>query len=413
MGAAMEPAKAPPRATGNRPHASRPAPPPAHPAPASQRRVPAWAVLTIAGLALALGVAITWGVMAGRGGGAAPDGDSSNASGGGGAGATSGPLAINLVSAADRGCSPDTFTPHDLRVTVSVDGKQVLQAYAEQVNDPVYAEIAEVRIPEGSARVAVIVEEAEPGGFLGLEDRFIPCDASPGAETTFTLQWDGSFQQVTAQGDGEQSAIVRLVLGAGAPPKPVAQAQAKGAHAITVSWDSHASATMHRIAGGGYGSVVRTAGAGAGSVEFTGLCDNHAYTLRVIRDAGAWSVASAAVTATTANAAPAAPSILGAARRDGRLHLEWEEETTHDIERYELHVGASASFTPSSSTRADTYEAAGSSRHFSTSFTDKTGTYVRIVAVDTGGLQAVSEAFKVGDPDRQGELTGFGSCNLA
>lgn len=408
----MEPAQAPPRAAGNRPHVARPASARAHPT-SGPRRVPAWAVLTIAGLALALGVAITWGVMANQGGGAAPDGDGPNASGTGGTGSPSGPLTINLVSAADRGCSPDTFTPHDLRVTVSVDGKQVLQAYAEQVNDPVYAEIAEVRVPQGGARVAVTVEEAEPGGFLGLEDRFIPCDASPGAETTFTLQWNGAFQEVTAQGDGEQSAIVRLVLGAGAPPKPVAQAQAKGAHAITVSWDSHASATMHRIAGGGYGPVVRTAGAGAGSVEFTGLCDNHAYTLRVIRDAGAWSVASAAVTATTSNVAPAAPAILGASRRDGRLYLEWEEETTHDIERYELHVGASASFTPSASTKAGAYDSAVSSRHLSNSFADKAGAYVRVVAVDTGGLQAVSEAFKVGDPDREGKLTGFDSCNLA
>ncbi|MCA1819538.1 MAG: hypothetical protein LC620_05735, partial [Halobacteriales archaeon] len=51
-------------------------------------------------------------------------------------------VTVNLLWAEDHGCTPDTYTAADMRVTVKLDGDVVLQAYAPQQNRPDYAAAA-------------------------------------------------------------------------------------------------------------------------------------------------------------------------------------------------------------------------------------------------------------------------------
>lgn len=320
---------------------------------------------------------------------------------------------VNVLSAASLGCSPDSFTSPDLRVTVTVEGATVLQtAKAQDDAQPLYAAVGALgRAPP--FEVTVVVEEAEPGGFLGLGTSWVLCDVWPGDGTAATFGYDGTTRAVTARGDGDRAALVDLVLGDGAPPAPRVSVTA-GATWANVTWDADpsAQASGHRLALGGVGRVLAPVAAEAGTVRVDGLCDNQGYALRMIRDAAPWAVASEDVTFTTPNVPPAKPDVL-AVQDDGKnLTVRWSTTTHHDLAAVEVHAGATAGFVPGADTLRASQAAPAAAFDSSESAAPRRAgdAYVKVRIVDSGGLAAVSEARAVGTSASETRATSASSC---
>lgn len=316
----------------------------------------------------------------------------------------------NLVDAVSLGCSPDNFTSPDLRVTVQLDGQVLFQEYARQTQHPLFARA--LTLPEGrSGTLTVQVEEGEPGGFFGFGTTFIPCDAAPGHGDIFTTAWSGEARTILARGDSDRAAQVVLVVGPNMPPPAVVQVSAITPTQATVSWDSVPGATGYSLAAVEFGGVIRPLAAAAGNTTLDGLCDGQAYSFRILRQAGDWNVGTPTVTFTTANLAPAAPRILAANRSGAALELAWEEATPHDVGRYDIHAGGDAGFVPSAGNRIATANAVVRWREQSGTFAwNGSAGFVKVVAIDQGGLSAASPAFRLGDPRTAGTLRGSESC---
>lgn len=305
--------------------------------------------------------------------------------------AQAGMVAIDLVDATDHGCSPDTFTAPDLRVTVRLDGQVVIQDRGDNQDHPLYAHAVVVPVPDHPVPLSIEVEEGEPSGFLGLDTRFVACDDAPGDAAVFTTTWGGEAVTLHADGDGDHAADATVVLGPGAPAAPSVQV-AVGTGAAALSWDSLPGA-KHDLAWPAPGPPVTT-GLGNGT-RMDGLCDGEAYTLRVVRHVGDWAVGTD-VSFVTANRAPDPPLLRKVAAADGALTAWWEEATPHDVARYALHVGASPDFTPTDANRVVAF---GNTHYMGQRETypwNGTAAYARLVAIDVGGLSAASAAVPIG-----------------
>lgn len=318
---------------------------------------------------------------------------------------------INVVSANETGCSPDVFTSPDLRVRVLVNGAAVAVTEKAQDRDaPLLAFVvdAAAQLP---AVVSFEVEEAEPAGLFGTS--WVACSVAPGGQTRANVTYRGEAALVTTlRGDGDKAAEVTVVIGTSAPSTPTLQVSQIGSAHVDVVWSADASgrATGHRVASGLIGPVLGSASGTASGARISGLCDNHAYTYRLVRDATDWHVASADVAFTTANVAPSAAKVLSATRGG---NVTFESATSHDIARFEVHAAGSASFAPTNATLRATLAPSAFAR------TDATGvalrasdTHVVIRSVDTGGLTAVSAAFAIDGAAVQGSIVFAQTCSL-
>lgn len=319
---------------------------------------------------------------------------------------------VNLLWAEDRGCTPDDYSAADMRVTVKLDGKVILEAYAPQQNHPDFAAWVEMPRPAQTQRLTVRVEEGEPSGFLGLGTDFVNCDAAPSEEAdVYGMDWDGSSQSIDVRGDTENSARIRIQLGDDAPAVPVATISDVTAKGATIHWDADPTgrATSHRVAAGQYGLQLRTEGPEAGSATFDDLCDGMPYGLRVIRDSNDWSISSKDVTFDTLNLPPDPPRILSAKLSNEVLSLEWEEPTPHDIDHYDIHTGV-GDFAPKDETKSGTATSINVHDARGTARPKEGATHVKVVAIDEGGLTATSPAFRIGDDDQERNLRGRKDC---
>jgi hypothetical protein len=319
-------------------------------------------------------------------------------------------VTIDLVDAVSQGCSTDTVTDPDLRVTVRLDGAVVLQDAASDLEQPLYAHAVAVPTPDHAATLTVQVEEAEPGGFFGFGTSYIPCDVAAGAGDVFTTTWSGEARTLTLQGDAGNSAKVVVVLGPGAPAAPQVLVSGITAHGATVAWDSTTGATGHDLAPTRFGAPLRPLSAAAGTTALDGLCDGQPHEVRVVRHADPWSVASVDVRFTTLNDAPAPPRILSASLSGSTLSLAWEEPTAHDVTAYGIHAGADPGFSPTPANRVASDTPFASWRDQSGQFPWNGSGYVKVVATDAGGLSAASPAFHVGDPAVSKTLSGREEC---
>ncbi|HLE96010.1 MAG TPA: hypothetical protein VI997_01460 [Candidatus Thermoplasmatota archaeon] len=308
-------------------------------------------------------------------------------------------LDVNVVEASSAGCSPDAWTDPDLRVTVRVGGIVVLQTEkAQDTEEPYFAVVAATTAAQG-AKVSIEVEEAEPGGFLGLGTTWILCDVAPGSAAVLNLTWDGATMDVLAIGDGSHAARARVVLGSG-PPAPKLEVAA-GAFSANLSWDADptGAASGHRIGpGGNWFRPGRPLGASAGTLELAPLCDNSEHTYRVVREAAPWAVGSS-ITFRTLNAAPTAPRVLAAKANATNVSVAWESATAHDIAAYEVHAGPAGFEVDAASRRVDATQR-------NATFERRPGDIDVVVrSVDSGGLSATSAPFSIGEPDRAPILT--------
>jgi hypothetical protein len=302
-------------------------------------------------------------------------------------------VAINVVTAADHGCSPDTWTSPDLRVTVLVDGDQVLQTdKAQDESNPLYARLATLPAPSSPVQVSIQVEEAEPSGFLGLGTSWVPCDTDPGPGPTYTFSWDGGARTVVARGDAGNAAEATVVFGPGGPTEPKVAVDSEHGTLATVSWDA-APGLQHRLAWGSVGDVFATVPAGTSSHVMTGLCDDTGYVVRVVRDQEPWHAGSRDVPFRTANEAPSPPRILEARPVNGSIQLRVALPTSHDLARLRV-FGADTSDVPFAGTPM-LDDGSGPWSSWSGSVPDSPA-YVRVVVTDRGGLLAASDAFRVG-----------------
>lgn len=321
-------------------------------------------------------------------------------------GDATGDLAINVVSAVDLGCSDDTLAGQaDLRVTVSVDGQEQLRTVKAQDQDtPEYAAFTLVEGIGRPATVTVVVEEAEPGGFLGTGTTWETCDASPGSGTNHELTWDGDLETVVIRGDGDRPVEVHLVLGPQAPDPPTLSEETVGTDRATLSWDADPTAevTGHRLRWAPVGDELHAAGPEAGTHTVEGLCDNTPYTFQAIRDADPWHIGSQPLEIRTENRAPEAPVVLRADPGQANLTVAWLLPTSHDLAGLELHAGPNATFHPDGSTQVATFPGRLAFQPVEATVDDppSTATHVRVVATDTGNLTAVSEAFAIGQEPR-------------
>ncbi len=315
-------------------------------------------------------------------------------------------LAINVVSAEDLGCTDDTLAgPADLRVTVSVDGQARLQTVKAQDQDnPEYAAFTLIQAVELPATIQVVIQEAEPGGFLGTGTSWETCDAAPGASSTYEVTWEGDQRELVARGDGERAAEAIVVVGPEAPSRPALSEEATGTDQVTLAWEggTHEAITGHRLRWAQVGDQLHEAGPSAGQHTVRDLCDNTAYTFQVVRDAEPWHIASDPLEVTTANQAPQAPIIVRANTTDGNLTVAWLLPTSHDLERLDLHAARTGTFQPDETTRLATYRGPLGFQPVETTVTDvpTEATHVRVVATDTGGLSATSEPFAIGGEAR-------------
>ena len=295
--------------------------------------------------------------------------------------------AVNLVSATDHGCSPDTFTGPDLDVVVRLDGEAIISAEASDDRNPVFAILVPV---ERTGTVEVTAREREPFG------ESVTCDLTPGSGTTASFAWDGALTERTLRGSGERSAEVRLVLGR--PPAGVTglKAHADGT-SVRLTWTLP---TPHpdsvQVLRGTSGSAAAVLDGDAASARFDGLCDGRDYRVRVVAQSGPWWV-PVQVGFRTDNLPPAAPRILSARVQPGAgaepLRVEWEMASPHDIARYEVHAGTGG-FSPHGNTLQKSFEPEHGTRQ--SGFVPEGGSTVRVVAVDAGGLSSASEPFHVG-----------------
>jgi hypothetical protein len=313
---------------------------------------------------------------------------------------------INVVSAGDHGCSPDSFTSPDLRVTVLVDGQQALRtAKAQDQDDPLYAQLATVAAPTPSSpvQVTIQVEEAEPSGFFFTGTNWLHCDTDPGPGTDYTLSWDGRPLTIVTKGDASNAAEATVVLGPGAPPVPQVTASDLQPTSATLSWD--ASSAGHRVAWGNAGRVIATLPPGTASYTVTGLCDNTPYAVRVVRDVDPWHVGSADAPFTTANAAPQPPKVLSAKVDNGSLALRVGLPTSHDLAKLEVFGGPDASVPASGSPIVTDSHGPWFGSWYGSA--PGSAAYVRVRVTDTGGLSATSDAFQVGSPGQSGGPADF------
>ncbi len=135
------------------------------------------------------------------------------------------------------------------------------------------------------------------------------------------------------------------------------------------------------------------------SHTFTLLRDATPYWVRVsvVDTTGAVSP-PATVRVTTANAAPPAPTAAPRVEIGpelGAVTIRWEPSLAHDFARYEVHLGASAEFTPSP--RTVTSEFGDRARARLTLLGLSGVAHARVVVVDEGGLASPSPAARV-DP---------------
>lgn len=310
-------------------------------------------------------------------------------------------LWINVVSARSVGCSPDSFTSPDLRVLVFVNDAPAFETVkAQDQREPLYATLTRVSatLP---ARIRVEVEEAEPSGLFGTT--WVRCDTGQGTATSHTHTYAGGAPEaIVALGDGERAAEAVLAVGRVAPTLPEARATNVTATSATLSWalDLSGETTGYRIALAAPGPALATLGRGLASADATDLCDNQEHTLRVVRDAHPWAVASD-VTFRTANVAPAAPRVLAARNEGGNLTVEWEASDLHDAARFEVLVGASREPTDVRATVDAEGTPFGSLRE--TVALRGGDAWARVRLVDTGGLSGVSEAYGVDAPAREAD----------
>jgi hypothetical protein len=306
---------------------------------------------------------------------------------------------LTVVQAFDRGCSPDSATRPDLRVTVWVDGAQVAQTVkAQDRDDPLYGLFVPLAHPSAPVTVRVRVEEAEPTYFF-FGTTWVHCDTAPGNEEEGATTWDGSLQAFDARGDGGNAAEADLVLGGAAPTAPTLTVAVQGTHALRVTFDG--SAADQALHWGRVGPALAPLSPSAGAVTLSGLCDNQEYVLRVVRTALPWRVSSADAAATTANEAPAAPRVLSATMANGSVEVSWEEATPHDAATYDVYAADGSTVPLDAAHRIGSLHASTLLTHESGSFPWHGGGSVRVATTDSGGLSAASAAFEVGGPAEQ------------
>ena len=323
-------------------------------------------------------------------------------------------LFLNVVSARSLGCSPDSFTQPDLRVTVYVNGAVVLQTVeAQDESSPLFANLTSVQVAL-PAVVGVEVEEGEPGGFLGLGTSWVPCDAAPGDGARYNVTVEGATQRIVARGDGDNAAEAVVVVGRDAPAVPTLRLASATKDAATLAWSGDANATGHRVARPLYRGVLGEAGPGDATATFTGLCDNAVYAARVVRDQGPWSVTSRDLVFRTANVAPQPTRVLVAERAEGNVsNVSWESATTHDVRAFEVHMSSSPAFAPNASTlRATVTPGPGLTPRFEARAVSlRAGdAYVLVRTVDTGDLNATSDAVAF-DLQQDGALAFAEDCS--
>lgn len=308
-------------------------------------------------------------------------------------------LYLNVVSARSFGCSPDSFTSPDLRVRVLVnDAPAVTTDKAQDQRQPLYASLTRVRatLP---ARITVEVEEAEPSGLFGTA--WVACDVAPGAATRFTHTYAGGPpEEIVARGDDEKAAEAFLAVGREPPSLPSVRALDVNATSARLAWDVDLSGatTGYRLAREGPGPVLLSLGSDVASANLADLCDNHDYTLRLVRDAAPWHVFSNA-TFRTPNAAPAAPRVLAATRDGANSSVAWEAADMHDAARFDILAGPTQD--PAQVRRSVTVGATSFATFNESAPLQPGDAYVRVRLVDTGGLSSVSDAFAVGAPERE------------
>lgn len=321
---------------------------------------------------------------------------------------------INVVSAMSHGCSPDVWTSPDLRVRVLVNGAPVATTgKADQQDEPVFA----VSIPASATlpvTIGIEAEEAEPAGFFGTSTEYLACTVGPGGATRAEFTYNGEEPLTRVlRGDDGRAAEVFVVVGRSPPPVPSVTATTTTS-SVTLSWaaDPTGQATGHRVALGGVGAIIESSVTGNTAVV-TGLCDNTAYTYRVIRDTTTWHVSSADVTFTTKNSAPQAPAVLSTTRAG---NVSFDSPTTHDVERYEIHASATRGFTPSDATLRKTV----SPSFIASRQVDVTGVafaasdaFVVVRVVDTGNLSADSMQVAIGGPTQDSPYGTTDACGAA
>lgn len=324
---------------------------------------------------------------------------------------------VNVVSAVSLGCSPDRFTSPDLRVRVLLDGVEALVTpEASDQQRPVFGVLANFTrtLP---VRVSVEVQEGEPGGFLLLSTTWVPCDTAEGTATVHELAYAGGVaERIVARGDGQNAAEAILVLGRAAPPAPAASVRNVTAGSAELAWDrpaSNGSDTSHRVARGDAGEDLGAAPPGATHATLAGLCDGETYSVRVLRERAPWTVSSDDVTFTTPDVAPQAARILRADVAAGNLTVEWESATLHDVEAFEVHVGAKESFTPAAGSLRETRPPSAFSARQPPVVTPlrESDRYVKVRTVDGSGLWNVSLAFVIGSPEQPPTLGAAEDCS--
>jgi hypothetical protein len=312
-----------------------------------------------------------------------------------------GEFGINVVRMADAGCSPDYWTAADPILRIRLDGKPLATIQSDQDGRPEVARFFPAS-PRPNSVVTVTMAESEPFSE-------IPCDVSAGPGTEAAIAWDGSFLHVVLRGDDAKASTVELVLGL-APPGVEDLRSIVQADQVRLEWSTpQPPAERIRVFAGAYGPQKHSLAGTATSATVTGLCDGLQYRMRVIVDRAPWAIGTD-IEFTTPNLPPEPPRILSARQQGRSLSLSWEEPTAHDIERYDIHVGA-AGFVPSDSNRIAQHKPFSDWRNQDTTVTySDSATEVRIVAVDKGGLSASSAGFRIGSADQPGTLKFGNSC---
>jgi hypothetical protein len=312
-------------------------------------------------------------------------------------------FSVAVLSARNLGCSSDDDRGADLRIQVRLNGDLIL--FTPEATDqeaPVYGVRADATtvLP---ARISVLVQEAEgptpafPGGSV------YTCDVAQGEDLWFNGTYSGgAAERIVARGDGPLAAEVVLVVGTGAPASPQAAVLGVTASSATLQWtraQGAAAVAGLRVARGAVGENLSILPVDTTSATLTGLCDNHAYAVRVVRDTPPWTLSSADATFTTSNVPPLAARVLRAETAGANLTVAWESRTLHDVGRYEVHVGPDAGFAPTADTMRGTLAGSKTEARSGLTVPHRAGDgFVRIRTVDSVGLSAISEAFAVGGP---------------
>lgn len=314
---------------------------------------------------------------------------------------TSFAFTVNVLYARSFGCSPDGDAAADLRVQVLLnDVPLILTPEARDRENATYGARADTTaaLP---ARLTIQVDEGQPSPDPNVPSALIPCDLTVGAGHWYNLSYSGgAADPVVLRGDGPNAAEVVLYVGTGVPTSPTAAVTDVTASSASLLWDRARGALApsgHRIARGAAGEDLALLPADATTATLTGLCDNHAYSVRVLRDAPPWILSSQDVPFTTANVPPEPARVLRADPAGANLTVAWESRTLHDVGLYEVHVGATSDFTPTADTLRGTATASRTDARGSTEVARREGdAYVRVRTKDVLGLNAVSDAFAIG-----------------